>query len=197
MRGSGQITIRLGRDGKKTWQAEQVGGSPFCQGPDPGELRAWVADDTELGKRVADAFLSAGRCLPGTLDRVFFEVQLRRFPDPGDAPKRRAGLGRACQCQDESHYRQVFRDGGIHSAPPARKSLSGLFWTAVITTYPKQRKESAQRGRARLGVAGSGEETPSDARPWDADSDSLARELASGSENRPLEPEPGQGRSRL
>lgn len=148
MNGMGQIAIRCGKDGKKTWQAEQVYGGLFCAGPDPDELRAWVADATEVGKRAADEFLSAGRCLPGTLDRLFFDVQLRRFPEPGDAPKRKEGLGRACQCQDHAHYRQVFPDGGqVHSAPPAGRPLSGLFWTALITSHPRDREEPTRRGR--------------------------------------------------
>jgi hypothetical protein len=166
MQSRGQIAIRCNKDGKTNWQAEQVGGGPFCVGPDPGELRAWVADDTELGKRAADEFLSSGRCLPGTLDRVFFEVQLRRFPDPGDAPKRRAGLGRACQCQDQSHYRQVFSGGGqIHSAPPAAglsAASSGLRSSPPTRASRRSRLGSAASLR---GVAGSGQEAGNDGRP--------------------------------
>jgi hypothetical protein len=108
-----------------------------------------VADDAELGKRAADEFLSVSRCLPGTLDRLFFEVQLSRFPELGDAPKRRPSLGRACQCQDHSHYRQISPDGGqIHGALPAGMPLSGLFWTAFITTYPRAPED--RRGAARV-----------------------------------------------
>jgi len=74
MNGMGVISVRLGKSGKEEWQAEQVYGGLFCPGPDHAELRAWVADDTELGKRVADDFLGAGRCLRGTLDQHFFEI---------------------------------------------------------------------------------------------------------------------------
>jgi hypothetical protein len=97
-----------------------------------------VTDETELGKRVADDFVSTGRCPPGTLDQHFFAVQLRKFPDPGDAPKRRAGLGTACLCQDHSHYLPLSGagQGGVHRMLPAGTPLSGLFWTAHIMSRP-------------------------------------------------------------
>jgi hypothetical protein len=136
MNGMGAISVRIGKNGSK-WQAEQIYGGLFCPGPDPAELRTWVADDAELGKRVADDFLGVGRCLPGTLDLHFFEVQLRKFPDPDDAPKRRAGLGKACLCQDNSHYRPLgLGDDRVQCGPPAGTPLSGLFWTAHITSRP-------------------------------------------------------------
>lgn len=50
MNGMGTISVRFSESGKK-WQAEQVYGGLLCPGPDPAELRAWAADDTELGKR--------------------------------------------------------------------------------------------------------------------------------------------------
>ena len=100
MNSMGMIALRLGKSGKKEWQAEQIYGGLFSPGPDPAELRVWVADETELGKRVADDFVSTGRCPSGTLDQHFFAVQLRKSPGPGDAPKRRAGLGKARLCQD-------------------------------------------------------------------------------------------------
>jgi hypothetical protein len=31
----GAISVRLGKSGKKEWQAEQVYGGLFCPGPDP------------------------------------------------------------------------------------------------------------------------------------------------------------------
>ena len=128
--------MRPGKSGKKEWQAEQIYGGLFSPGPDPAELRVWVADETELGKRVADDFVSTGRCPPGTLDQHFFAVQLRKFPDPGDAPKRRAGLGKACLCQDLSHYLSLggTGQGDVHRVLPAGTPLSGLFWTAHITS---------------------------------------------------------------
>jgi hypothetical protein len=150
MNGMGAIMVRYGKGGKKEWQAEQVCGGLFFPGPDPAELRAWVADDTELGKRVADDFLGTGRCLHGTLDRHFFEVQLRKFPDPDDAPKRRAGLGRACLCQDHSHYRPLGPDHGqVHRGLLAGTPLSGLFWTAHITSYPTDAKAAGKATRPR------------------------------------------------
>jgi hypothetical protein len=63
MNGTGVISVRLGKSGKKEWQAEQVCGGLSCPGPYSAELRAWVADDAELGKRVAGDLLSADRCL--------------------------------------------------------------------------------------------------------------------------------------
>ena len=136
MNSRGTIAVRLGKSGKKEWQAEQIYGGLFSPGPDPAELRVWVADETELGKRVADDFVSTGRCPPGTLDQHFFAVQLRKFPGPGDAPKRRAGLGTACLCQDHSHYLPLSGagQGGVHRMLPAGTPLSGLFWTAHITS---------------------------------------------------------------
>ena len=143
MNGMGAISVRIGKNGTK-WQAEQVYGGLFCPGPDPAELRTWVADDTELGKRVADDFLGVGRCLPGTLDLHFFEVQLRKFPDPDDAPKRRAGLGKACLCQDNSHYRRLgLSDGQVHCGPPAGTPLNGLFWTTHISSRPATAAKAA------------------------------------------------------
>lgn len=138
MKSMGSIAVRVGRDGKKVWQAEQVyGGGLFSLGPDPGELRAWVTDETELGKRVADDFISTGRCPPGTLDQHFFAVQLRKFPDPDDAPKRRADMGKACLCQDHSHFLPLGPGNGVvHCGLSAGRPLSGLFWTAHITSYP-------------------------------------------------------------
>jgi hypothetical protein len=133
----GAIAMRSDKNGKKVWQAEQVYGGLFSPGPDPAELCAWVADETELGKRVADDFVSSGRCMPGTLDRHFFAVQLRKFPDPDDAPKRRAGLGKTCLCQNHSHFLPVGSDGqgGVHRGFPAGMPLNSLFWTAHITSY--------------------------------------------------------------
>jgi hypothetical protein len=120
-----------------------VCGGMFDPGPDLAELRAWAADEAELGKRVADDFLSTGRCRVGTLDRHFFEVAQRKFPDPADAPERVAVVGRRSLCQDGSHFREMFPErveeggvrvkGGVHSAPPAGKPLHGLFWTADVT----------------------------------------------------------------
>jgi hypothetical protein len=142
--------VRMGKSAVGL-HAEQVFGGLFCPGPDPAELRAWVADDIELGKRVADDFLGAGRCLPGTLDLHFSEVQSRKFPDPDDAPKRRAGLGTACLCQDHSHYRRLGRsDDRVHCGPPAGTPLTGLFWTAHITYHPAtdaKGADSAPRSR--------------------------------------------------
>jgi hypothetical protein len=132
----GTIAVRVGRNGKKVWQAEQVYGGLFGPGPDPAELRAWVTDDTELGKWVADDFASTGRCPAGALDQQLFAVQLRKFPDPGDAAKRRAALGTACLCQDHSHFLPLGGPGhgGVHRGLPAGAPLSGLFWTAHITS---------------------------------------------------------------
>jgi hypothetical protein len=146
------IAVRYGKNGK-TWQAEQVYGGLFFPGPDPAELRAWVADDTELGRRVAADFLGTGRCLCGALDQHFFEVQLRKFPDPGDAPKRRAGLGRACLCQDDSHYRALGSDHGrVHCGLPAGTPLNGLFWTAHITVHLRDAKVAANATPPRRGM---------------------------------------------
>jgi hypothetical protein len=137
MKSMGAIAARFGKNGKKVWQAEQVHGGLYSPGPDPAELRTWVTDETELGKRVADDFVSTGRCPPGTLDQHFFAVQLRKFPDPDDAPKRRAGLGKACLCQDHSHFLPLGGPGhgGVHCGLPGATPLSGLFWTALITSY--------------------------------------------------------------
>jgi hypothetical protein len=146
MNGMGAISVRIGKNGSK-WQAEQICGGLFCPGPDPAELRTWVADDTELGKRVADDFLGVGRCLPGTLDLHFFEVQLRKFPDPDDALKRRAGLGKACLCQDNLHYRpQGLGDNRVHCGSPAGTPLNGLFWTAHITSRPAPAAKATSDG---------------------------------------------------
>jgi hypothetical protein len=137
MKSMGAISVRFGKNGKKVWQAEQVYGGLFSPGPDPAELRTWVTDETELGKRAADDFVSTGRCPPGTLDQHFFAVQLRKFPDPDDAPKRRAGLGKACLCQDDSHFLPLGGPGhgGVHCGLPGATPLNGLFWTAHITSY--------------------------------------------------------------
>jgi hypothetical protein len=169
MNGMGTISVRLGKNGKK-WQAEQVYGGLFCPGPDPAELRAWVADDTELGKRVADDFLSVGRCLPGALDQHFFEVQLRKFPDPDDAQKRRAGLGKACLCQDDSHYRPLGPGHGqVHRGLPAGTPLTGLFWTAHITSYPTADAKAAgnaTRPHPARGALGRGRVNVGDDQRW-------------------------------
>lgn len=137
MKSMGAIAVRSGKNAKKVWQAEQVYGGLFSPGPDPAELRTWVTDETEVGKRVADDFVSTGRCPPGTLDQHFFAVQLRKFPDPDDAPKRRAGLGKACFCQDHSHFLPLGGPGhgGVHCGLPGATPLNGLFWTALITSY--------------------------------------------------------------
>lgn len=137
MNSMGTIVVKSGKNGVKEWQAEQVYGGLFSPGPDPAELLAWVVDEAELGKRVADDFVSTGRCLPGTLDQHFFAVQLRKFPDPDDVPKRRAGLGKACLCQDQSHFLPLggAGQGGVHRGIPAGRALNGLFWTAQITSY--------------------------------------------------------------
>lgn len=136
MKSMGAIAVRFGKNGKKVWQAEQVYGGLFSPGPDSAELRTWVTDERELGKRVADDFVSAGRCPPGTLDQHFFAVQLRKFPEPDDAPKRRAGLGKACLCQDDSHFLPLGGPGHgeVHCGLPGATPLSGLFWTALITS---------------------------------------------------------------
>jgi hypothetical protein len=148
MNGMGAISVRLGKSGKKEWQAEQVYGGLFCPGPDLAELRAWVADDTELGKRVADDFLGAGRCLRGTLDQHFFEVQQRTFPHADEAPKRRAGLGKACLCQDHSHYQPLGPDQSqIHRGIPAGTPLNGLFWTAHVTSHLTDAKAAGNATR--------------------------------------------------
>lgn len=89
MTSMGTIAVQTGKDGTKKWQAEQIYGGLFSPGPDAVELRAWVADDTELGKRVADDFVSTGRCPAGTLDRHLFAVQLRKSRIP--AIRRSAG----------------------------------------------------------------------------------------------------------
>lgn len=117
-----------------------VYGGLFEPGPDSAELRAWVADEAELGVRVASDFLSTGRCHAGTLDRHFFEVALRKFPDPADASKR---AGRRSLCRDDSHFLEMFPERveeggvrvktGVHSASPAGEPLTGLYWTASIT----------------------------------------------------------------
>lgn len=167
MKSMGTIAVRAGKNGKKVWQAEQVCGGLFSPGPDPAELRVWVADDTELGKRVADDFVSTGRCPAGTLDQHFFAVQLRKFPNPDDAAKRRAGLGRACLCQDHSHFLPLGPGhGGVHSGLPRATPLSGLFWTAHITSYlpdPEAADNSAaprrssRHARTRAGQTGAGD----------------------------------------
>jgi hypothetical protein len=48
---------------------------------DYAELRARVLDDVELGRRVADDLVEAGRCQAGAFDRHAFEVLLRLYPD--------------------------------------------------------------------------------------------------------------------
>lgn len=48
---------------------------------DAAELRDWVSDDVELGRRVADDFVEAGRCPAGAFDQHAFEVLLRLCPD--------------------------------------------------------------------------------------------------------------------
>jgi hypothetical protein len=159
----GTMAVRIGKDEKKVWQAEQVYGGLFSPGPDPAELRAWVADETELGKRAADDFISTGRCPPGTLDHHFFAVQLRKFPAPGDVPKRRAGLGKACLCQDHSHFLPFgsVGHGGVHRGLPAGTSLNGLFWTAHVTSCPPDAdgclarlRPGSRRPRPRVGQTG-------------------------------------------
>lgn len=137
MTSMGAVAVRSDKNGRKVWQAEQAYGGLFSPGPDPAELRAWVTDETELGKRVAEDFVSSSRCSPGTLDQHFFAVQLRKFPAPDDAPKRRAGLGKACLCQDHSHFLPLggAGRGGVHRGLPAGMPLNGLFWTAHITSY--------------------------------------------------------------
>jgi len=70
MNSMGMIAVRFGKCGKQDRRAEQIYGGLFSSGPDPAELRVWVADETELGKRVADDFVSTGRCPPGTLDQL-------------------------------------------------------------------------------------------------------------------------------
>ncbi|HEX9540492.1 MAG TPA: hypothetical protein VGA04_20205 [Streptosporangiaceae bacterium] len=149
----GTIAVRSGKNRKKVWQAEQVYGGLFSPGPDPAETRAWVADETELGKRVADDFVSSGRCSPGTLDQHFFAVQLRKFPDPDDAPKRRAGLGKACLCQEHSHFLPLggAGQGGVHRGLPAGMPLNGLFWTAHITPYLPGAEAAGNAARPRPG----------------------------------------------
>ena len=47
---------------------------------DAAELRDWVSDDVELGRRVADDLVEAGRCPAGAFDRNAFEVLLRLYP---------------------------------------------------------------------------------------------------------------------
>ena len=147
------IAVRYGKNGK-TWQAEQVYGGLFGPGPDPAELRAWVADETELGRRVAAAFLGTGRCLRGTLDQHLFEVQLRKFPDPGDAPKRRAGLGRACLCQDDSHYRALGPDHwpGRNAGFQRTHLSTALSGRLHITVHLREAKAAANATPPRCGV---------------------------------------------
>lgn len=48
---------------------------------DATELRDWVTDDVELGRRVADDFVEAGRCPAGAFDHHAFDVLLRLYPD--------------------------------------------------------------------------------------------------------------------
>ena len=94
---------------------------------DAAELRNWVSDDVELGRRVADDFVSARRCPAGAFDRHAFEVLVRLYPSEdfsdlmGDehleyrrekiqrvAAQRLADPvwgGRKCLCQDGSHTR--------------------------------------------------------------------------------------------
>jgi hypothetical protein len=94
---------------------------------DAAELRDWVSDDVELGRRVADDFVEAGRCPAGAFDQHAFEVLLRLCPDEdysglmGDehleyrrerirklAAERLAVPGwggRKSLCQDNSHTR--------------------------------------------------------------------------------------------
>ena len=134
MRGADVIAVRADNGGNVQWRAEQVYGGLFCSGPDPAELRAWVADDLELGRRVADEFVGTGRCLRGTLDQCFVEEQQREFPAAEDPEKRKAGLAKASLCQEDAHYRPTAAGGGlVHCAPPAGEPLNGLFWTACIT----------------------------------------------------------------
>lgn len=129
----GTVAVRVGRNGKTEWKAEPIYGGLLSPGPDPAELRAWVFDDAEMGERVAGDFVTNGRCPAGALDQHFFEVQLRKFPDPEDAPKRKAGLGKACLCQEQAHFFRLHGPGGVHSGLPASRPLNGIFWTAKIT----------------------------------------------------------------
>ena len=80
MNGMGAISVRLGKSGTKERQAEQVYGGLFCPGPDPAELRAWVADDAELGKRVADDFLSVGRWYARNAGSAFLRGPAAQVP---------------------------------------------------------------------------------------------------------------------
>jgi hypothetical protein len=134
----GAVEVRIDKYGRTVRQAEQVCSGLFSPGPDCAELQAWVSDEIELGGRVADDLVSTGRCQPGTLDRHFFAVQLRKFPDPDDWEKRRAGLGKACLCQDHSHFVSFGGPGNsvVHRGLPAARPLNGLFWTANITSSP-------------------------------------------------------------
>ena len=68
MNSMGTIAVRFDKCGKKDRRAEQIYGDLLSPGSDPAELRVWVADETELRKRVADDSVSTGRCPPGTLD---------------------------------------------------------------------------------------------------------------------------------
>ena len=100
------IAVRYGKNGK-TWQAEQVYGGLFGPGPDPAELRAWVADETELDRRVAAAFLGTGRCLRGTPDQ---RRNSRSPGTPGDSscPPCRIAQPQGCalpsSCSPESGW---------------------------------------------------------------------------------------------
>jgi hypothetical protein len=81
-------------------------------------------------KIVADDFVSSGRCPPGTLDQHFFAGQLCKFPDPDDAPKRKAAWERlACArnirifCRWAARVGQVPRRGVSRLV---RDSLAGV-----------------------------------------------------------------------
>jgi hypothetical protein len=86
---------------------QQFRGLAYVAGDRVGELSAAPAgadvtdprvhvDLDQAGERPAgDRRLGIGRLGPlrGTLDQHFFAVQLRKFPDPDDAPKRKGRSG--------------------------------------------------------------------------------------------------------
>ena len=129
--------------GKPERMAEQVDDGLFSRRLDAAELRVWVADEMELGERVAAEFVSAGRCLAGTLDQRFFDAQLRRFPNPEDAPKRRQGLGTARLCEDHAHDLRLGDTGALDSAHDRIQVLGRAF---APQAWPSSRSRAAGRG---------------------------------------------------
>jgi hypothetical protein len=134
--GMGMLHVVFEEKSDKTlWKAEQIYGGLHQPGPDANELRARVADDTELGERVAKDFLSTGRCPLGALDRVFFDRARRMYPDsdPDNITKRKAEPGSKCLCQLAHFHPLPPGNGGVHSAPPKGEPLTGPFWGASFS----------------------------------------------------------------